>query len=184
MLTVGKSMDTPLNLPLLGETLYRINELLIESKLKSHVLLTMKTVQKTILLLLLFLSVTATEMFAQSSDKQDAWQSYGEQVTEIDALGATEAIAYFTEEGKKLKVQGTVTAVCDKVGCWAQFDTENDESIRIKFKDFSFFIPTESAGKIMIAEGIAFKRSVSDSEDNATRSVHEYELIAGGVLLK
>lgn len=128
---------------------------------------------KTLLLSLFLLSATATEMFAQSSDKPDAWQSYGEQVTENDALDATEAIAYFKEEGKKLKVQGTVTAVCDKVGCWAQFDTENDESIRIKFKDFSFFIPTESAGKIMIAEGVAFKRSV-----------HEYELIAGGVLLR
>jgi len=144
----------------------------------------MKTSNKTFLTYIFACSVLLIGITFQPANAQDGWKEYGESITAEDAMDATAAIDHFSEEGNRIKVQGTVTAVCDKVGCWAQFNTENDELIRVKFKDYSFFIPTESAGRMMIAEGTAFKRPSSDSEGNEAKSVHDYELIADGVLLE
>lgn len=138
----------------------------------------MKTSNKTLLTYIFTCFMLLLGITFQSANAQDSWEEYGEAITAEGALNATEAIPHFTEEGENIKVQGTVTAVCDKVGCWAQFVTVDDQKIRIKFKDYSFFIPTESAGQTMIAEGIAFK----DLKEEDSKI--EYRLEAVGVLLK
>ncbi|MDR8390725.1 DUF4920 domain-containing protein [Aliifodinibius sp. S!AR15-10] len=137
----------------------------------------MKTSNKTFLTYIFACSVLLFGIMFQPANAQDGWEEYGESITAEDAMDATAAIDHFSDEGNRIKVQGTVTAVCDKVGCWAQFETEDDQKIRVKFKDYSFFIPTESAGRMMIVEGTAFKEATEEGSEV------EYRLEAVGVLL-
>lgn len=129
------------------------------------------------------LSILFLGLGFQAVNAQDNWEPYGEEIIATDAIEANEAIAHFTEDGKTLKIQGTITGVCAMKGCWAQFTTDDDKVIKVKFKDHSFFIPTESAGEYMIAEGKAFK-DVKDVDSEAESEIqYKYHLVADGVLL-
>jgi len=59
----------------------------------------------------------------------------------------------------KLKVK--IKDVCKKKGCWMLVETETGEEMRVTFKDYGFFVPTNSAGQTAIIEGVA-ERTVTD----------------------
>ncbi len=48
--------------------------------------------------------------------------------------------------GKTLLVEGTVKAACSKRGCWMELAADGGGSCRVRFKDYGFFVPTDSAG--------------------------------------
>lgn len=58
-------------------------------------------------------------------------------------------------EGKTLTVEGKIARVCQEKGCWLELtEKEGDPGLRITFKDYGFFVPTDSQGKKVKAEGI------------------------------
>ena len=130
----------------------------------------------------LFATILLVGLSLQSATAQAEWESYGVEITASDAIDANDALVHFTEDGKKIKIQGTVSAVCEKVGCWAQFNTKDGQRIRIAFKDHSFFVPTESAGRQMVAEGIAYKDLNKEKPED--KPTYEFRLEATGVLLR
>ena len=47
--------------------------------------------------------------------------------------------------GQTVRVEGTVTAVCQARGCWMQL-TDNDQHVHIKMHGHSFFVPRTASG--------------------------------------
>lgn len=58
-----------------------------------------------------------------------------------------------TRDGTEVVVSGTVKEVCQNKGCWVVL-ADGDREMRIKFKDYAFFVPMDLAGETLVAEGI------------------------------
>lgn len=56
---------------------------------------------------------------------------------------------------KDLKLTGTVSAACQKKGCWMTLGggEPGAQTIRVTFKDYGFFVPKDCLGKKAVVEG-------------------------------
>ncbi len=54
--------------------------------------------------------------------------------------------------GQAVLVRGRVTDVCQRKGCWTVL-ADGDASLRIRFKDYGFFVPKDIRGQFALAEG-------------------------------
>jgi hypothetical protein len=63
-------------------------------------------------------------------------------------------------------VEGVVTNACERKGCWMQLKTaaDADQSVRITFKDYAFFVPLDSKGMKARAEGVTTVKKLSKAE--------------------
>jgi len=80
---------------------------------------------------------------------------YGEGVTLEKATSITDLLAHPERyDGKTVRVDGVVTAVCKKRGCWIQVtDPDVGKGIRIKVEDGVIVFPMESMGHRASAQG-------------------------------
>lgn len=98
-----------------------------------------------------------------------------------------------------VKFTSTINEVCQKKGCWMKLDLGDGTETFVKFKDYAFFMPFNSAGQEVIVDGKAFVSEVSVEEqrhyaEDAGQSQEEIALItkpkktlsfeASGVMLK
>ncbi len=82
--------------------------------------------------------------------------SYGANLEEKSVVGTSEMISVVETSGTFTgKVAGEIKEVCTKKGCWFTMDLANGEPMRVTFKDYGFFIPTNSQGFPIILEGVA-----------------------------
>jgi hypothetical protein len=66
--------------------------------------------------------------------------------------------------GKTVEVKGVIVRSCKKEGCWMEMaDKEGGKSVRVTFGDHAFFIPLNSAGMKVRAQG-TFKTNVLSKE--------------------
>jgi hypothetical protein len=66
--------------------------------------------------------------------------------------------------GQTVVVKGVIVRSCKKEGCWMEMaDEEGGPSVRVTFGDHAFFIPLNSAGMNVKAEGV-FKTKVLSKE--------------------
>src|ERR1043165_7676007 len=94
-------------------------------------------------------------------------------------------------------VEGVIENVCQMKGCWMQLTPEAGKAgIRVTFKDYGFFVPTDSKGMKARAEGVTTVKTLSkkeadhlEHEDGATLkrnpdgTVTEVAFVASGVKL-
>ena len=59
------------------------------------------------------------------------------------------------DDSKTIVAKVVVNEVCQVKGCWLTFKLDDGELVRVKFKDYSFFVPKDSTGDTFIIEGIA-----------------------------
>lgn len=100
-----------------------------------------------------------------------------------------------TATSDQVVVQGKVKKVCKKKGCWMSLATDGTE-VRVRFKDYSFFVPLKLEGSTVVASGKLYKKteSVADQKHYAsdagaskadiakiTKPKNIYEFIASGV---
>lgn len=81
---------------------------------------------------------------------------YGGGVT-LDRAVAVEALLGTPDDylGKKVRVDGVITGVCQKRGCWMQVtDPDTGQGVRIKVEDGVIVFPYTAMGKKTAAEGI------------------------------
>jgi hypothetical protein len=86
-------------------------------------------------------------------------------------------------DGKMVRVQGTVSGVCQKVGCWMQL-RDGDDTVRVRFRDYAFFVPLDVSGRPAIVEGTAKVSVVTEAErrhlaEDAGRTAAEIDAIRG-----
>ena len=60
-----------------------------------------------------------------------------------------------------VKVTGTVTNVCQRKGCWLQMDIGEGKTMRVRFKDYAFFVPKNISGKTVVLDGYAYNSTTS-----------------------
>ena len=83
-------------------------------------------------------------------------QKRGMSLTKI----VTEAEKY---EEEFVRITTNVSKVCQRKGCFF-IAVEGDIWARIVFKDYAFFLPTDSSGKQVTLEGRLIRRTLSDDQ--------------------
>ena len=99
------------------------------------------TVFAALSLAVAFPLVAAVETFGAPLGK-------AEKVTLADLVKSPDAW-----KGKTVRTEGTVATVCQEKGCWMMLKA-GDAFVRVRFKDYGFFVPKDCAGATVALEGI------------------------------
>ncbi len=92
----------------------------------------------------------------------------------VDLAQALRSISSYAD--RTVTVEGTVNRVCQMKGCWMELVPAGaDRGIRVTFKDYAFFVPTDSRGASARLEGIFERNTFSKADAD--------HLIAEGVAL-
>ena len=93
---------------------------------------------------------------------------------EVELAAALRSIAAYSD--RTVTVEGRVNRVCQMKGCWMELVPAGaDRGIRVTFKDYAFFVPTDSRGAAARLEGM-FEQNIFSKADAD-------HLIAEGVAL-
>ena len=93
---------------------------------------------------------------AYGQDRLESTGTFGEPIDKKGAVSAKKLAQKMDKaESLDIKVKGTITEVCQAKGCWMTIDLGDDELMRVKFKDYGFFVPKDAAGKTAIFQGVA-----------------------------
>lgn len=65
--------------------------------------------------------------------------------------------------GKMIQVKGTITEVCQMMGCWLQIQ-DGEKGLRVKVKDGEIMFPKNGAGKKAVAEGLLKKIELNQQQ--------------------
>jgi len=115
---------------------------------------------KRLTIALLVLAIT-TAAFAGKVISRGAKISHEAKTTALGEVLANPD--QFTE--KAVVVEGVIKNVCEMKGCWMELTpTASDAGVRITFKDYGFFVPTDSKGMKARAEGVAVVKTLSKEE--------------------
>ena len=128
---------------------YQINNYLISS-IKINVIL--------IILLLCIVPAAMAQKKSKAFDSKD-YALFGDKFKVTKIYTKNEMLKKY----KKLKKGDTITVqfqsnikqVCKKKGCWMKMELAGDNESFVKFKDYGFFIPTNSQGFPITIEGVA-----------------------------
>lgn len=126
--------------------------------------------------------------------------NYGETIDAKNAISASEMMSRLEKADTiNVKVQAEITATCAAKGCWMNLMLEDGEEMRVTFKDYAFFVPTEGMqGNKAVIEGVV-SRTLTDVAtlkhfaedagkpqieiDAITEPKREYTFEASGVII-
>lgn len=119
-----------------------------------------------------------------------AHQSFGATMPmEGEALSLKAAISSLEAgEAKEVKVMGQITEVCQVKGCWMLL-VDGDSYARITFKDYAFFVPTETSMQRAVVYGVLEDATLSADEaahfaQDAGNAEAREELLAAGEAIR
>jgi hypothetical protein len=93
------------------------------------------------------------------------WESFGATITAEQAIPVSDVIDQFAMDTETpFKISGTLHEVCAEKGCWTKIQTEDGRTVRMTFKDYAFFLPTDAAGRQVVAEGVGLRKETSVEE--------------------
>ncbi|MEM1404614.1 MAG: DUF4920 domain-containing protein [Pseudomonadota bacterium] len=123
---------------------------------------------RVFLLLIVFLanSVFADALrLSEPVQVTDRYEIFGAPMdTEGAAISLLEAMNALEQgDSANVRIRTKVTQVCQKKGCFF-IATEGAHWARVTFKDYAFFVPTDSAGKTAVLEGVLTRRTVSEAQ--------------------
>ena len=158
------------------------------------------------LFLLLLLFTTISNTFAQEADGvirlsepvrvTDTHEQFGDALDPAEfenAVSLTDLIESESRDGA-VTLKAEVSKVCQKKGCFFMASDEN-YTARVTFKDYAFFIPTDSQGKQVLFHGDFSVKTLSedqakhyaeDAGDNPESVVgdqEEYSIVASSILV-
>jgi hypothetical protein len=126
--------------------------------------------------------------------------TYGKAITAEGALTPAEFLAQMKgQDSLAVKLAANIKACCKKKGCWMDLDLENGTTMKVRFKDYGFFVPLDSEGKNTVIEGMAYLEEVSVDDlkhyaedagksqeeiDAITESEMAYTFVAEGALIQ
>ena len=142
-------------------------------------------------------------LLAVTSAYSQKYASFGAKISQDGALTKEKMTAKYAKlkEGDTIvvKFRSKIQDVCSKKGCWMNLELANGEKAFVKFKDYAFFMPLNSAGSEVIVNGKAFVSVESVAElkhyakdagkskaeiDKITKPETSYSFMADGVLIK
>lgn len=107
----------------------------------------------------------AAESQEESLPDPDATGSFGAVITGDGAIASSELESKLKgKDSLRVKVRGVVNSCCQNKGCWMKMPLTADKEMTVKFKDYGFFVPKNSASKTAVIEGWAYRELVSVDE--------------------
>ena len=88
-----------------------------------------------------------------------------------------------------IRVESRITQVCRKKGCF-MIATSGPHAIRVSFKDYGFFVPTDTGGKTVTLTGTLIERTLTeeqaahfrqDAGSDTIQAGKVYEIVADAV---
>ncbi|MBW2415659.1 MAG: DUF4920 domain-containing protein [Deltaproteobacteria bacterium] len=64
---------------------------------------------------------------------------------------------------KPVLIHGKLTDVCQRKGCWTVIQ-DGGAQVRVRFKDYGFFLPKDSSGREAFVEGVAVVETLSEAD--------------------
>ena len=126
--------------------------------------------------------------------------SFGEKISPDGAKPIAELPKLMAgKDSVQVKLVADVASVCQVKGCWMELPQANGDKMRVRFKEYAFFVPKDATGKTTIVNGWAKKTTTSVEElrhyaEDAGKSKQEIAAItkpvtgvafeADGVLMK
>ncbi|MHB8879610.1 MAG: DUF4920 domain-containing protein [Myxococcaceae bacterium] len=103
-------------------------------------------------------------------------QSFGKKLSDAKAVKLSELLAKPADYvGKTVKVEGLITDVCEKRGCWIKLGGDKEfQTITFKVDDGVISFPMTVKGKRAEAEGVFTKVELT-KEQAVARAQHEAE---------
>ena len=122
------------------------------------------------LLVILFAILLRASMFATSAaaqtnpatNKKTQTASFGKPVSAGKILLAAQLPQVLAgQDSIQAKVTGVVQDVCQVKGCWMDVKLSNDTRMKVRFRDYGFFVPKDLNGKEVVFEGTAYQETIS-----------------------
>lgn len=134
------------------------------------------------LIILLFISISLQAQ--PPSVPAEKGTVFGAATTADDAISVEQLVSIMkSREGKKteVKLKGTVTTVCEAMGCWLKVKSANGD-VMVRMKDHAFFVPLALNGKEIVIDGIAEEKQTSVAQlkhyaEDANKSKEEIDAI-------
>jgi hypothetical protein len=128
-------------------------------------------------------SAAAANASAPGTLKPGAVLARGEPLPKNQVPQKLSAVLSKPEDGKNVLVEGVVRRACSQMGCWMELaPSEGGAGVRVTFKDYGFFVPTDSAGATARVKGTI---KVADEGASMTAGAQrEVRLVATGVELR
>jgi hypothetical protein len=109
---------------------------------------------------------------------------YGVLAQKGDPIKVTELENNLQENKFSGKITGKVAEVCQAEGCWIRLQKADGTTLLVKAKDHAFVMPKDIVGKMVVAEGDATVKEVSEAmrkhlAEDAGKSKEEIEKIKG-----
>lgn len=60
-----------------------------------------------------------------------------------------------------IRLEGEIEDVCQKKGCWMVLK-DGDQTVRVRFKDYAFFVPRDAKGREVVVQGLAKAETISE----------------------
>ncbi|WP_298225078.1 DUF4920 domain-containing protein [Flavobacterium sp.] len=156
--------------------------------------------KKIILMLLILVSSANAQNKTNTNEK---YASFGAKISKDGAISKEQMTAKYAKlkagDTIKVKFSSKIVDVCSKKGCWMNLQLGKGKSAFVKFKDYAFFMPLNSAGSEVIVNGKAFVSVESVAElrhyakdagkskaeiEKITKPETSYSFEADGVLIK
>ena len=69
-----------------------------------------------------------------------------------------------TQDSTRVTLIGKAVEVCQAKGCWMTLPTADGQKMRVKFKDYAFFVPKDLSGREVVVNGWAHRSTVSKAD--------------------
>ena len=97
------------------------------------------------------LFVAASLAVLATAAAADAPRTFGKPLAGLPAVPLADVLAK-PENGRTVRLEGTIERVCENKGCWLEFKQEA-KSVHVTFENYGFFVPKDSIGKPVVLEG-------------------------------
>jgi hypothetical protein len=130
-------------------------------------------------------------------EQTDEYEMYGSQFEQSNDQVALNTLVGESEQyaDQTITTEGTIKKVCQKKGCFFIMETADNQQVRISFKDYGFFIPTNTAGSKVKLNGVFTVKEISekdakhyakdmgDDPESIEGAQKEYGLVATSVII-
>ena len=160
----------------------------------------MKSISLFITVFALFLSFGAIGQEGSNNVGMSSYEYFGDKINEEGAIKPAEFLKEMeSKDSMDVKLEAKIVTCCKKKGCWMDLDLENGTTMKVRFKDYEFFVPKDADGRVAVIQGQAKLEKVDVATlqhyaEDAGKSPEEvaaitepeigYSFTANGVIIK
>lgn len=111
-----------------------------------------------------FCWAVALWLLAASAGAEAPFEGFGSELTLSEPTALADVMRAPERYAERpILLRGKLADVCQKKGCWTILK-DGEAHVRVRFKDYGFFLPKDSVGREAWAEGVVTVRTISEKE--------------------